>query len=188
MENEQTEKLIRAYLAGDEKSLELLFGQYLKPIYNFVCRYLGSSAEAEDITQEVFVKVWRNLKKYRYGSNFKTWIFCIARNTIIDFLRKKKDKPFCNFENESGENILLETLSDPAPLPPEVFEFNNLSSLLSSALDKLNPKDRLILFLHYNDHFTFREIAQTMAEPLNTVKSRHLRAISSLRKLLVQDR
>ncbi len=70
------EKLIADYLAGDEQSLELLIKQYLKPIYSFVSRYVGNGQEAEDITQEVFVRVWRSLKKFDQTKSFKTWVFC----------------------------------------------------------------------------------------------------------------
>ena len=83
------EQLVRDYLKGDENSLEILIGQYLKPIYSFIYRYVGNASEAEDITQEVFVRVWKNLKKFDQNKKFKTWIFGIAKNASIDWLRKK---------------------------------------------------------------------------------------------------
>ncbi|MFA6919366.1 MAG: sigma-70 family RNA polymerase sigma factor, partial [Patescibacteria group bacterium] len=91
------EQLVQQYLSGDEKSLEVLIQKYLKPIYNFVYRYVGDMANAEDLTQEVFVKVWKNIKKFDRKKSFKTWIFCIAKNTAFDYLRKKKSIPLSNF-------------------------------------------------------------------------------------------
>ena len=88
------EQLINNYLKGDEKSLEILIHRYLKPIYNFVYRYVNNKQEAEDVTQEVFVKTWRNLKKFKRNKSFKTWIFSIAKNTAIDSFKKKKTR-FC---------------------------------------------------------------------------------------------
>jgi len=86
-------QLIADYLKGDEKSLEILFGRYLKPIYSFVYRFVGEGQEVEDVVQDIFLKVWRNLKKFDRSRSFKTWIFSIAKNTAIDYLKKKND-PF----------------------------------------------------------------------------------------------
>ena len=88
-ENLADKKLIQQYLKGDEKSLEILVVKYLKLIYSFVYKNVGNPAEAEDITQEVFIKVWKNMKKFDQNKSFRPWIFQIAKNTSIDFLRKK---------------------------------------------------------------------------------------------------
>jgi len=177
-------QLIAKYLAGDEKSLEILIKSYLKPIYSFVYRYVRNEQEAEDITQEVFVKVWRNLKKFDQDKSFKTWIFSIAKNTSIDWLRKKKAIPFSNFENKEGKNILTEKLTDPAPLPNEILERVGIAETLNAAMSQLIPKYRIVLSLRYNNYFTFGEIAESLGEPLHTVKSRYRRALIQLRKLL----
>ena len=181
------QQLIACYLKGDENSLEILIKHYLKPIYSFVYRYIGNSQDAEDITQEVFVKTWRNLKKFDRNRSFKTWIFSIAKNTCIDALKKKKTIPFSKFANEEGKNVLLETLVDPAPLPNELFERADITKMLTSVTEKLSPQYRMVLFLRYNDHFTFREIAEVSGEPLHTVKSRHRRALIQLKKLLTEQ-
>lgn len=190
------EKLISDYLRGDQKSLELLIQRYLKPIYNFVYQYFRNLDETEDVTQEVFVKMWRNLKKFNpkksyfakikneQGKSFRTWIFSIAKNTSIDALRKKKSIPFSEFENEDGKNILIEKLEDPAPLPNKIFEQANLSQIVKSAIEKLSPKYRTVLLLRYDDHFTFREIAESLDESQNTIRSRHRRALAHLNKIL----
>jgi len=208
MEDRFDAQLIKDHFKGDKKSLEILIRRYLKPIYSFVYRYTGDANEAEDITQEVFVRVWQNLKKFSprknrsCGENLgneqeksaKTWIFSIAKNASIDFLRKsrsasggKKSVPFSEFENETGGNALLDTLADPAPLASELFERTDAGYMLASVLEKLSPKYRMVLFLRYNDHFTFREIAESLGEPLHTIKSRHRRALILLRKLLAES-
>jgi RNA polymerase sigma-70 factor (ECF subfamily) len=184
--NRSDQQLVSDYLSGDEKSLEVLFGRYLKPIYSFIYRYVGDRQDAEDVTQEVFVKAWRNLKKFDQQKSFKTWIFSIAKNTVIDFLKKKKATTFSDFENEEGEkeNMITETLVDPSPLPQELLEKADVAQMINTAMEKLSPKYRMVLFLRYNDHFTFREIAEIFGESLNTIKSRHQRAILILRKML----
>jgi RNA polymerase sigma-70 factor (ECF subfamily) len=182
--NRSDQQLVSDYLSGDEKLLEVLFGRYLKPIYSFIYRYVGGGQDAEDVTQEAFVKAWRNLKKFDQKKSFKTWIFSIAKNAAIDFLKKKKAIPFSEFENEEGENIITETLSDPSPLPHELLEKAGIAEMLNATMEKLSPKYRMVLFLRYNDHFTFREIAEIFGESVNTVKSRHQRALVKLREIL----
>ncbi len=196
MENRSDIQLVADYLHGDKQSFDILLGRYLKPIYSFVYRYTGNAGDAEDITQDVFVKTWRNLKKFdprknhftflqdKQNKSFKTWIFSIAKNTSIDYLKKKKMIPFSEFENEEGENLLTDKLADPSPLPNELLERADVARVLSSAIDKLSSKYRMVLFLRYNDHFTFREIGEFMGEPLHTIKSRHRRALIKLKEFL----
>ncbi|KKU72723.1 MAG: RNA polymerase sigma factor, sigma-70 family [Parcubacteria group bacterium GW2011_GWA2_47_26] len=178
------EQLIKDYLEGNKQTLEVLIGRYLKPIYGFVYRYLGDAHNAEDVTQDVFVKIWRNLKKFDRDKNFKTWIFTIAKNTCLDFLKKKRTVVFSEYETEDGENYLADNIADLSPLPPEILERTDIAQMLSAVMQKLSPEHRVVLFLHYNDHLTFREIAEALEEPIHTVKSRHRRALIMLRKLL----
>jgi len=185
--NHSDQQLVADYIAGNEKSLEILIKRYLKPIYSFSYRYVGNPQNAEDVTQEVFVKVWRNLKKFDQQKSFKTWIFSIAKNTSIDCLRKKKAVPFSNFENEAGKNILIETLVDPSPLSDKLFERFSIAQMLSSVMKILSPKYRMVLFLRYNDHLNFREIAESLDESINTIKSRHRRAMIMLKRFLEKD-
>lgn len=172
------------YLKGNESSFANLVRKYLRPVYNFVYRYVGNAQEAEDVVQVTFVKVWKNIKKFDRKRSFKTWVFNIAKNTAIDFLRKKKTIPFSDFEDASGQNILEDTLSDPAPLPSDLFAQKDLSQRLTVAMEKLSPKYRVILSLHYIDQLTFQEISETLDEPMNTVKSRYRRAAEMLRQYL----
>jgi len=183
MERYSDEQLIIRFLKGDEESLEILIKRYLKPIYSFTFRFVGNSQEAEDITQEVFIKVWCNLKRFDKNKKFKTWIFTIAKNACLDWRKKKRAVPFSILDNE-GELSFAETIKDPAPLPSELFERWDIATTLNKALQSLSPKYRMILFLRYNEHFTFREIAELLGESINTIKSRHRRGISLLKKLL----
>lgn len=92
------EELITAYLAGNSKAFTVLVERHLNGVYSYVLRFVGDEV-AEDIVQETFIKAWNNIKKYNAGSSkFKTWLLRIARNTAIDFLRKKKHIPFSEFE------------------------------------------------------------------------------------------
>lgn len=178
------EDLIQNYLQGDERSFEILVKRYLKPIYRFIYQYVSNSQNAEDLTQEVFLKVWRFIKKFDFDRKFKTWIFTIAKNTTLDFLKKKKDLPFSVFSNERGQTIIDEKIFDSDFDFEKIIERKDLAQRLNLIIKKIPLIYREILFLYYFDGFNFREIAEILNQPLNTIKSRHRRAIIILKKLL----
>jgi RNA polymerase sigma-70 factor (ECF subfamily) len=185
MENKEDSQLIADYLAGDKQALEVLFARYLNPVYYFVYRYVGDAAEAQDIVQLTFIKVWKNLKKFKQEKKFKTWILAIAKNTALDFLRKKKNPTFSElFDREEGERE-FELAVDAAPLPPEILDREQLSEEVESAINRLAPYYREVLHLYFMEQLTFQEISEILGESLNTVKSRQRRALIELRKLLV---
>jgi RNA polymerase sigma-70 factor (ECF subfamily) len=187
MAQKSDKQLVEDYLHGDEESLEILIKKYIRPIYGFVYSYIGDpfcAGDAEDITQDVFVKVWRNLKKFNSSKSFRTWIFSIAKNATIDWLKSKRTVPFSAFENAEGQNPFLETLEDKYPLADAVFEKATVAQIIQSAVNKLLPKYQAVLSFYYNDDLNFREIAQKTGEPLNTVKSRHRRALLMLKKTI----
>lgn len=191
MINHSEKQLIEAYLKGDYESLEILVRQYLRPIYGFVYKQVGNAQDSEDITQDVFVKVWKNIKKFDRKKSFKSWIFSIAKNSVIDFIRKshlasgeKKSIPFSSFENEEGDSILDSMLLDTGLLPDEIYERKETKGLISKAVEKLSVKYQAVLSLYYEREFNFREIAKMLGEPINTVKSRHRRGLMALRKNL----
>jgi RNA polymerase sigma-70 factor (ECF subfamily) len=178
-------ELVKDYLAGDEKSLELLFERYFKIIYNFIYRLSGERDISSDITQETFVKAWRQLKKFDHNLNFKTWLFTIAKNTTFDWLKKKKPIVFSalvSFEDEG--NYLENLVVDTEPWPDEIFAQKEIKIRLEKQLVKIPPLDQTIIFLHLQDGQTFEMVAEILDQPMNTIKSRYRRALVKLRELL----
>jgi RNA polymerase sigma-70 factor, ECF subfamily len=175
------EQLVARYISGDEQALEALVDSYLKPLYNFTFRLVGDSAAAEDIVQEVFVKVWKNIAKYEADKKFSTWIFAIAKNTAYDWLKKKKSIPFAAFEKEDGTNLLEyvedETILHSHALLQKMDDAKNAQEFLNS----LSPQNKTILLLHHKHGFALSEIAEIMGHSNNTIKSKYRRAILSLR-------
>lgn len=177
------QELIANYFNGDPESLEILVKRYLPAVYGRALRLAGNRQDAEDISQEVFLRVWRNLRKFDTERSFRAWILSITRNACIDFLRKKKEIPFTEFENAEGVNLLIEKIADPSLSPLEEFERKNFAAVLARASWHLSVKYRKVFSLRAAD-FTFLEIAEKLGEPFNTVKSRYRRAILMLKKIL----
>lgn len=176
-------KLIEDYLEGDREALAELIQHNLKLVYRFVFRMVGDPQDAEEITQDTFVKLWRNIKKFNPEQNFRTWLLSIAHNTAIDLLRKRKSFVFSDFDTEEGLGI-EETIADSAPLPVEILIQAEEKKLLDGALAQLSVVHREVLALHYVEQLTFNEIRVILNKPLNTVKSHHRRALAALRKIL----
>ena len=174
--------LIKKYLDGDQASLKVLIDKYTSPIYNFTSRFV-SSIYRDDIVQDVFIKVWKKLASFDVEkSQFKTWIFIIARNTITDYLRKKKMVSFSSLDKE--ENF-EDTIEDEMILPDEALERLQDKEMLDKILNELKDEYKTVLTLYYQEDMTFKEIGEVLGKPLNTVKSYHHRALKILHQKLV---
>lgn len=185
MESSSDNDLIYAYLEGNNpQAFDLLTKRYLKNVYNFVFGLSHNTDEAEDITQETFVKAWKNLKKFDRDKSFKNWIFSIAKNTAVDYFRKKKPSPFSFFENEEGENRFLDSVSDATPLADEIFEQYENKKKLAKAINDLPILYRSIAVLRFSENLKFEEIAEIFGESVNTIKSRARRAEGLIKKSL----
>ena len=174
------EQLVARYLKKDEKALEELVKRYVPLIFGFLKRYTGNPDNASDIAQEVFVKVWKNLKNFDRSKSFKTWIFTIAKRTAIDELRKQKALPFSVLQEEG----FADSLADESPSILDQIFSQQQSRELAVAVAKLPTHYRSVIRLYSNDDLNFREIASKLKEPLNTVKSRYRRGLSLLKKFI----
>lgn len=185
MELLSDEQLIEQYIGGNDKALESLIQRYLPLVYGFILHSIGDVAQAEDLTQEVFLKAWRGMKRFDPDKSFKTWIFTIARRTLIDFYRKKKIATVSAIDGENGQEDIFDSLASSELSALERIEKGELEADLEKHLLKLPPDDRILLLLYYGEKITFAEIAAMNKESLDTVKSRHRRALIKLRKLML---
>ena len=178
-EEKNDKAIIYEYLKGDQRALEFLVKKYIKPIYSFVYRNVGDVEAAEDITQEVFIRVWKNIRRFDLNKDFKPWIFQIAKNASIDYLRKRKTIPFSRFENSQGQNMLTETLIQKSP---ELIETLNTKTEFEKTISGLSEKDKNLIQLRHSQGMSFKEIAQKMTSSINTIKSRYRRTIKNMQK------
>jgi RNA polymerase sigma-70 factor, ECF subfamily len=181
-------ELVLLAQTGNDQALEELVKINLPAVYRLCLGILHDEDLAQDAAQDAFVKVWRNLKKIDPQGNFRGWVMEIAKNTSLDYLKKKKATPFSAFETEDGANALLETVASDSASPAELAENSLLRELLDKATSRLSPAYQKVLNLYYQKGLNFREISEEISEPLHTVKSRHRRAISNLRLILDENR
>ncbi len=186
MEKSDTQ-LVSDFRNGEEKALEELVDRYLSPLYLFVVRLTGNTDEAQDIVQETFLKMWKKLHTFSPEKSFKTWLFTIARNSAIDYLRKKRAVNFSQLDNEAFDMHFEDTLEEPSPLPDELFAGTELRQKLESALEQLPLAHKTVVLLHLDQEMTFREIADVTGDSLNTVKSRYRRALVKIQEHLLAD-
>ncbi len=177
------QQLVADYLDKGEGTLTEIINRYLKPVYSFAYRLTGNAQDAEDISQEAFLKMWKNLKKYKPEESFKTWLFTIARNTAFDLLRKKKSFVFSDLSTEDEDTVFEESLESPEPSPEEIFSKLENEESLNNMLNQLPHRYKEVVLLHDLNELTFDEIGKILGKPLNTVKSWHRRALLELKKL-----
>ena len=175
---------IKLYLEGNTENFAFLIEKYTPQIYGFLFHMVKNKSDADDITQDTFVKAWRKIDTYRIGENFRGWLFSIAHNTAIDWLRKKKKQYVFSDLDYDEENSFLESIPDTLPLADELVARAEDTVLVQKCMEKLSPQHQEVLLLHYTNEFTFDEIGKMLGKPLNTVKSQHRRALAQLKNLL----
>jgi RNA polymerase sigma-70 factor (ECF subfamily) len=184
VQNEQI--LIDRICGGDHSAFYDLVGRYKKKIYFLAYDITGDHQEAEDISQEVFMKVYRSLSKFRRDAKMSSWLYQITVNASIDSLRRKSSKPQKSIE-EFEQAPIMESLLSNAPQnsdPVRSAESSQIQQKISQALLKLTPKERsAFIMCHYNG-LKMKETAEILNVTIGTVKSLMFRAIRKLRKEL----
>lgn len=182
--NEQV--LVDRFCGGDHTAFHELVGQYKKKIYYLAYDITGNHQEAEDISQEVFIKMFRSLKKFRRDAKMSSWLYQITVNASIDTLRKKSSKPKRSID-EFDHLYIQEGLTTGRAAnfdPVSSAESSQIQNHISQALQKITPKERTVFVMrHYND-LKLNEIAEILNVTIGTVKSLLFRAIKKLRKEL----
>lgn len=182
----QDDLLIHRAAKGDEAAFEQLLTQHEKSVYSLCLRMTGNPDDAMDVSQEVFLRVWRNLGSYQFDAAFSTWLFRIASNACIDFLRAKKRRNDVSLtmedENDGEEKEL--SVPDPELLPEEQLLAKEQQQAVLRAMDALPPDHREILQLRVIENLPYEEIADILGVKVGTVKSRLARARNLLRKNL----
>ena len=173
------EKIIEKAILGDEECIRQIIDQWYPIIRTFCYRCINNSTEADDLTQEVFLKMIVNFPKYKEKGKFKSWLFKIAANTCKDYYNQKaRNQIFSIGQNEMIENDAIE--SD--------FSSNIVEKeLLKNTLNSLKYKYRESIILHYYYQFTLEEIGEILHIPKSTVNTRIRRGLDYLHHILGED-
>lgn len=170
-------RLIERFLNGEEGSFNLLVERYKERIYLLVWRMVRNREDALDLSQEVFVKAYKNLKGFRHESNFYTWLYRIAVNLSLNFTRREKFKSFLSLSD------LSEKLSSGSS-PAEDIERHQLSGLIDRAVMKLPEKQRTVFILRHYEEMSVKEVAELLGKSEGAIKANHYQAIRKLQEYL----
>lgn len=190
---EEDNALLEGLRSADERAYEALIQRFEQPIFNIISRLLDDPADAADVVQEVFLKVFRNVTAFRGESSIKTWIYRIAvneaRNQRRWFSRHRRREVKLETGEpgdiySGGQRNYQEFLPDPGRSPFEVTLDHETQTLIETALAEVNPKFRAALVLREIEGLSYEEIAEILEISLGTVKSRILRGREALKKQL----
>lgn len=175
-------QLIEKSLDGDATAFEELVALFDKKIYNYCYRMTNNADDAEDLTQEVFIKVYRNLKSFRRDSKFSTWIYRIAYNTCIDNHRKRRLKLLpLNRGDDEQQDI---DIPSPNPLPEDQVISGEQYDIIKECIAQLKLEYKSVIILRDIQNYSYQEIADILNIPMGTVKSNISRARAQLRNAL----
>lgn len=175
----ETKLVVRA-IKGDDDAFSILYGHYQDAIYRYIFVRIGNTAEAEDLTEDVFVRAWEALPNYRPSQHpFKSWLYRIAHNLIVDHHRKRKPV----------ELIDEELQSSPATtsLPEAIVESNLEAHVLASAIQRLGEEEQLVIVLRFVEGLSHREVAEIIGKSEEASRVIQHRALLALNRYLTFD-
>ncbi len=169
-------KVIDRALQGDSKAYTELLTRYRDSVYYVMLRMVNNPSDAEDLTIEAFGKAFHNLAKYVPSHAFSTWLFRIATNNCIDFMRKKSQSPRPFDQDEGEEDEMEATVASDTRAPDELLMDRETAARLNRIVKSLKPRYRRLIELRYFEDYSYEDIATELSLPIGTVKARLFRA------------
>ncbi|BBM86080.1 RNA polymerase sigma factor [Candidatus Uabimicrobium amorphum] len=176
--------LVELFNDGEAQAFEILVERYSSRIINFIYRLCWQRELAEDLAQEVFIKLYRNLSRYECSGKFSAYIFTIAKNIWIDFLRSKRGKT--ELSKRKTHEIIFENIKSKEPSAEEMVYYKEKLELLQTTINELSEEQRMV-FMLYHDDMKYAEIAEILSIPEGTVKSRLHHAFQKIKKALFEE-
>jgi RNA polymerase sigma-70 factor (ECF subfamily) len=185
MESTEKELIIKAQ-NGDTIAFEQLVYNYDRAVLSIAMRYVRDEDDAKDIYQEVFIRVFRGLKKFEFRSEFSTWIFRITTNVCLTYKSRKKEQIMVPLEDEIDDEKSYETIDiiSRERSPEEETADNDLGLLIGNAVDSLTTRQRITFVLKHYEGYKIREIAEMLNCKEGTVKKYLFDAVKNLKKKL----
>ena len=171
-------KVIDRALTGDSKAYTELLNRYRDSVYYVMLRMVSNPSDAEDLTIEAFGKAFNNLAKYVPTHAFSTWLFRIATNNCIDFMRRKSQTPRPFDQDEGEEDEMEATVASDMRAPDELMIDRETAASLNRIVKSLKPRYRRLIELRYFEDYSYEEIATELSLPIGTVKAQALQGKS----------
>ena len=179
------EALMQRFQQGDSGAFRVLLERHRQGVYNFVLRHVGNKTAAEDLLQDVFLRVVQGAHRFKLESKFTTWLYTIARNLCVDRARKMKFRRHRSLDQPTGagedETPLGERIADEAVPTDRTAISSELQGKLAQAIDSLREDQREVFLMRQYSNLPFKEIAEIVGVSENTVKSRMRYALEHLR-------
>jgi RNA polymerase sigma-70 factor (ECF subfamily) len=184
------ETLMLQFQTGDLHSFDTLVKRWEKPLLNYCYRMVNDIALAEDLRQEVFLRIYRSAKKYRPTAQFPTWMYRIATNLCLDTLAKQKRRKEIPIDAylESESEGFGEKLVDLSDTPDAAVVKKEVESHVRSVLVRLPENQRVVVIMRHYNGMKFREIAEVLECPISTVKSRMAAGMERLGQMLLKQK
>ncbi|NLC56774.1 MAG: sigma-70 family RNA polymerase sigma factor [Armatimonadetes bacterium] len=178
--------LVQRAQAGDAESFRVLFERHHRRIYNAVYPIVRTAADAEDVTQDAFVRAYRALGSLREGQAFLSWLYRIALNLARNHVRDRRASLWESLDEQVvwGEETLERQIADPGPGPAQAAEEHEVQAVVRAAIEELSPAHREVVVLHHLQGVPVEEIARVVGCSVGTVKSRLARARDALKRKL----
>jgi len=177
-------KLVLLAIKGDEKAYAELLDRYKDAIYYMLLKMVNNKSDAEDLTIEAFGKAFKNIEQYTPNFAFSTWLFKIATNNCIDFIRKKKANLISLDQTSDDLEGASTPLQSDTPDPEEDMIKSQRIALMRNVVEKLKPRYRTLVELRYFSEYSYEEIATKLDLPIGTVKAQLFRARELLYNIL----
>ena len=171
---------------GSEKAFSILLNRYRDSIYFLLLKLVNNSSDAEDLTIEAFGKAFRNLDLFTPDFAFSTWLFKIATNNCIDFIRRKKLIPGPIDQMQDDQEDMTVNIQSDLPDPEESLINDQKTAVLRSIVNQLEPRYRTLIDLRYFKEYSYEEIAAEMKLPIGTVKAQLYRAKTLLYNIFIK--
>ena len=178
-------ELIAKAISGREDGFEELVRRYQRPITNYVFRMLNDYDASLDVTQEVFIKVYNSLARYSSEYKFSTWLYRIAHNAAIDYIRRRSPHEL-SIETENKDGAYQLQIESPNPTPEQDRERSEWRTEIEAVVKCLPAVYRELILLRHSQDLSYDEIAEITALPLGTVKNRLFRAREMMREIFIE--
>ncbi len=184
----QERELVKKIKAGDIQAFKQLFENHQSEVLNLCLKLVGNRTEAEDVCQEVFLKVYQSIDSFEHKAKISTWIYRIAVNLCLNFNRKKKQMRFLRLDDKETENFsgIFELLMNPAGEQPDFsLEQKEKEKIVWDAVNALPESQRMVLILQRYEGLSCEDIALVLESSVSSVQSKIFRAKENLSKKLL---